>query len=360
MPAKGNPPYGWRAISNSPRSLPMKRLVTILACASLAMTLATVASASTLDDVKKRGMLNCGANGQLPGFGLPDSQGNWTGLDVDLCRAVAAAVFNDPTKVKFVALTAKDRFTTLQSGDVDVLARNTTWTSSRDSQLGLNATAVNYYDGQGFMVRKDLKVNSALELNDATICVQQGTTTELNLADYFRANKMRLKTVTFLQLEEATSAYESGRCNAFTTDASQLYSVRLKLAKPDDHVVLPEIISKEPLAPFVRHGDDQWFDVVKWVHFAMVNAEELNVTKANVDEQVKSDNPEIKRLLGTEGNYGEQLGLTKDWVRRIVKNVGNYGEVFDRNVGQGSPLKITRGLNSLWTKGGLQYAPPIR
>lgn len=338
----------------------MKRLLTILACASLAMTLATAASASTLDDVKKRGMLNCGANGQLPGFGIPDSQGNWTGLDVDLCRAVAAAVFNDPNKVKFVALTAKDRFTTLQSGDVDVLARNTTWTSSRDSQLGLNATAVNYYDGQGFMVRKDLKVNSALELNDATICVQQGTTTELNLADYFRANKMRLKTVTFLQLEEATSAYESGRCNAFTTDASQLYSVRLKLAKPDDHVVLPEIISKEPLAPFVRHGDDQWFDVVKWVHFAMVNAEELNVTKANVDEQVKSDNPEIKRLLGTEGNYGEQLGLTKDWVRRIVKNVGNYGEVFDRNVGQGSPLKITRGLNALWTKGGLQYAPPIR
>jgi len=338
----------------------MKRLITILACASLAMTLATAASASTLDDVKKRGMLNCGANGQLPGFGMPDSQGNWTGLDVDLCRAVAAAVFNDPTKVKFVALTAKDRFTTLQSGDVDVLARNTTWTSSRDSQLGLNATAVTYYDGQGFMVRKDLKVNSALELNDATICVQQGTTTELNLADYFRANKMRLKTVTFLQLEEATSAYESGRCNAFTTDASQLYSVRLKLAKPDDHVVLPEIISKEPLAPFVRHGDDQWFDVVKWVHFAMVNAEELNVTKANVDDQMKSDNPEIKRLLGTEGNYGEQLGLTKDWVRRIVKNVGNYGEVFDRNVGQGSPLKITRGLNSLWTKGGLQYAPPIR
>ncbi len=338
----------------------MKRLVTLLACASIGVMLVTAASASTLDDVKKRGALNCGANGQLPGFGIPDAQGNWTGLDVDLCRAVAAAIFNDATKVKFVALTAKDRFTTLQSGDVDVLARNTTWTSSRDSQLGLNATAVNYYDGQGFMVRKDLKVNSALELNDATICVQQGTTTELNLADYFRANRMRLKTVTFLQLEEAVSAYESGRCNAFTTDASQLYSVRLKLARPDDHVVLPEIISKEPLAPFVRHGDDQWFDIVKWVHFAMVNAEELNVTKANVDDQMKSDNPEIKRLIGTEGNYGEQLGLTKDWVRRIVKLVGNYGEVFDRNVGQGSPLKITRGLNALWTKGGLQYAPPIR
>ena len=230
----------------------------------------------------------------------------------------------------------------------------------RDSQLGLNATAVNYYDGQGFIIRKDLKVNSALELNDATVCVQQGTTTELNLADYFRSNKMRLKSVTFLQVDEAVAAYESGRCNAYTTDASGLYGVRLKLAKPDDHVVLPEIISKEPLAPFVRHGDDQWFDIVKWVHFAMVNAEELNVTKANVDDQMKSDNPEIKRLLGVEGPFGEQLGLTKDWVYRIIKHVGNYGEVFERDVGQGSPLKITRGLNALWTKGGLQYAPPIR
>jgi general L-amino acid transport system substrate-binding protein len=338
----------------------MKRLVAICAVAGAVMTLASVASAGTLDDVKKRGTLNCGSNGQLPGFGLPDAQGNWTGLDVDFCRAIAAAIFNDVNKVKFVALTAKDRFTALQSGDVDVLARNTTWTSSREAQLGLNATAVNYYDGQGFIVRKDLKVNSALELNDATVCVQQGTTTELNLADYFRSNKMRLKSVTFLQLEEAVSAYESGRCNAYTTDASGLYSVRLKLAKPDDHVVLPEIISKEPLAPFVRQGDAQWFDVVKWVHFGMVNAEELNITKANVDEQKKSDNPEIKRLLGVDGNFGEQLGLTKDWVYRIVKLVGNYGEVFDRDVGQGSLLKITRGLNALWTKGGLQYGPPVR
>jgi len=339
----------------------MKRVVNVclIACV-LTVAAVTSAASGTLDDVKKRGMLNCGANGQLPGFGLPDSQGNWTGLDVDLCRAVAAAVLNDANKVKFVALTAKDRFTALQSGDVDVLVRNTTWTLSRDSQLGLNATAVNYYDGQGFIIRKDLKVNSALELNDATICVQQGTTTELNLADYFRSNKMRLKTVTFLQLEEAVSAYDSGRCNAYTTDASGLYSVRLKLAKPDDHVVLPEIISKEPLAPFVRQSDDQWFDIVKWVHFAMVNAEELNVTKANVDEQMRSDNPEVKRLLGADGNFGEQLGLTKDWVHRIVKLVGNYGEVFERNVGQGSPLKITRGINALWTKGGLQYAPPIR
>jgi general L-amino acid transport system substrate-binding protein len=322
--------------------------------------LAGAGHAAMLDTIKQRGTLICGANGQLPGFGLPDAQGNWAGLDVDLCRAIAAAIFNDPVKVKFVPLTAKDRFTALQTGDVDVLVRNTTWTLLRDTQLGLNATGINYYDGQGFIVRKSLKVNSALELNDATICVQQGTTTELNLADYFRANRMKLRSVTFASLDEAVRAYETDRCNAFTTDASGLYGVRLKLAKPDDHVVLPEIISKEPLGPFVRHGDDQWFDVVKWVLFAMLNAEELNVNKGNVDEQMKSDNPEIKRLLGTEDNFGERLGLTKDWAYRIVKLVGNYGEVFDRNVGQGSPLKIARGLNALWTKGGVQYAPPIR
>jgi general L-amino acid transport system substrate-binding protein len=338
----------------------MKQLVPALLAAVVVCSGADMASAATLDTVKQRGALNCGGNGQLPGFGLPDSQGNWTGLDVDFCRAIAAAIFNDATKVKFVALTARDRFTALQTGDVDVLARNTTWTLSRDTQLGLNATGINYYDGQGFLIRKTLKVNSALELNDAAICVQQGTTTELNLADYFRANRMRLKTVTFATLDEAVKAYETSRCDAFTTDASGLYSVRLKLAKADDHVVLPEIISKEPLGPFVRHGDDQWFDIVKWVHFAMLNAEELNVTKANVDEQMKSENPEVKRLLGGESNFGEQLGLTKDWVYRIVKLVGNYGEVFERNVGQGSPLKIARGLNALWSKGGVQYAPPIR
>ncbi|MFY9625418.1 MAG: amino acid ABC transporter substrate-binding protein [Rhodoplanes sp.] len=338
----------------------MKRVVLALAIASAVVGLAMPAPASTLDDIKARGVLNCGANGQLPGFGMPDPQGVWTGLDVDFCRAIAAAIFNDATKVKFVPLSAKDRFTALQSGDVDVLARNTTWTLSRDTQLGLSATGVDYYDGQGFIIRKSLKVNSALELNDAAICVQQGTTTELNLADYFRTNKMRLKTVTFATLDEALKAYDTGRCDAFTADASALYSVRLKLAKPEDNVVLPEIISKEPLGPFVRQGDDQWFDIVRWVLFAMFNAEELNVTIANVDEQLKSSNPEIKRLLGTEGNYGEQLGLTKDWVYRIVKLVGNYGEVFERNVGQGSPLKIARGLNALWTKGGLHYGPPLR
>jgi len=321
---------------------------------------ASAASAQTLNAVKQRGVLNCGANGTLAGFGLPDSQGRWTGLDVDFCRALAAAIFNDVNKVKFVPLTAKDRFTALQSGEVDVLARNTSWTSSRDTALGLNFTAVNYYDGQGFMVRKALKVNSALELNDAAICVQQGTTTELNLADYFRANKMKLKTVTFATSTEALKAYDAGRCDAYTTDASGLAGERLRLANPDDHVILPEIISKEPLAPAVRHGDDQWFDIVKWTHFAMVNAEELGVTQANVDDMKKSDNPDVRRLLGVEGKQGEAMGLSDDWAYRIIKLVGNYGEVFERNVGRGSPLKIARGLNALWTKGGLQYAPPIR
>ena len=330
----------------------------IVAAVLAALTLP--AGAGTLDDVRSRGMVICGANGQLPGFGLPDAQGNWTGFDVDYCRAYAATIFNDPTKVKFVALTAKDRFTALQSGDVDVLARNTTWTSSRETQLGLHATGPNYYDGQGFIVRKALKVNSALELSDASVCVQQGTTTELNLADYFRANRMKLKSVTFAQLDEALKAYDTGRCDAFTTDVSQLYSVRLKLAKPDDHVVLPEIISKEPLSPFVRQGDDQWFNIVRWVHYAMLNAEELNINKSNVDEQLKSENPEIKRLLGSEQNFGEQFGLTKDWAYRIVKLVGNYAEVFDNNLGVNSQLKITRGLNALWTKGGIQYGPPVR
>ncbi|RAI43267.1 amino acid ABC transporter substrate-binding protein [Rhodoplanes roseus] len=338
----------------------MKPVFVALLAACAALATGASATAATLDNIKARGSLNCGANGQLPGFGMPDAQGIWTGFDVELCRALAAAVFNDPQKVKFVALTAKDRFTALQAGDVDVLIRNTTWTLSRDTQLGLNATAINYFDGQGFIVRKSLKLNSALELNDAAVCVQQGTTTELNLSDYFRANKMRLKSVTFATLDESLKAYDTGRCDAYTTDASQLYGVRLKLAKPEDHVVLPEIVSKEPFSSFVRHGDDQWFDIVRWSLFAMLNAEEFGITKANVDEQAKSDNPEIKRLLGSEGNFGEQLGLTKDWVIRIVKGVGNYGEVFERTIGQGTALKITRGQNALWTKGGLQYAPPVR
>jgi general L-amino acid transport system substrate-binding protein len=336
----------------------MKKIIAIAAFALIAT--AQSASAQTLKTVKDRGILNCGANGTLAGFGLPDAQGKWTGLDVDVCRAIAAAVFNDPSKVKFVPLSAKDRFTALQSGEVDVLIRNTTWTSSRDSSLGLSFTGVDYYDGQGFMVRKALKVNSALELNGASVCVQQGTTTELNLADFFRAHNMQLKSVTFATANEAVKAYDAGRCDSYTTDASGLYAERLRLANPDDHIILPEIISKEPLGPVVRQGDDQWFTVVKWVLFAMLNAEELGITQANVDDMAKSTNPEIKRFVGTEGNYGEQLGLTKDWAVRIIKLVGNYGESFERNVGTGSPLKIDRGLNKLWNKGGVQYAPPIR
>src|SRR5665213_980912 len=338
----------------------MKRIVSILAIAVAAVFVAQAASAQTLKQVKDRGILNCGANGSLAGFGLPDAQGKWTGLDVDFCHAIAAAVLGDGNKIKFTALTAKDRFTALQSGEVDVLVRNTTWTSSREAALGLEFTGVDYYDGQGFMVRKSLKVNSALELNGASVCVQQGTTTELNLADFFRAHNMQLKSVTFATANEAVKAYDTGRCDAYTTDASGLYAERLRLANANDHIILPEIISKEPLGPVVRQGDDKWFTVVKWTLFAMMNAEELNITSKNVDAMLKSTNPDVKRFVGTEGNYGEQLGLTKDWAVRIIKLVGNYGEVFERNVGQGSPLKIDRGLNKLWNKGGIQYAPPIR
>ena len=338
----------------------MKRASLILTLALAAAVPAGTASAQTLKTVKDRGILSCGVTSGLPGFSAPDDKGNWTGLDVDLCRAIAAVVLDDPTKIKFVPLSAKDRFTALQSGEIDVLSRNTTWTLSRDTQLGLNFTAVNYYDGQGFLVRKSLKVNSALELNSASACVQTGTTNEQNLADYFKAHKMKYEVIAFSTADETIKAYEAGRCDTFTSDVSQVYAERLKLAKPDDHIVLPEVISKEPLATVVRHGDDQWFDIVKWTHFAMVNAEELGITQKNVDEMLKSDKPEVKRLLGTDGNLGEQLGLTKDWVVRIIKAVGNYGESFDRNVGAGSKLGISRGLNRLWNEGGLQYAPPIR
>lgn len=338
----------------------MKRVTLALTFALAAGLTAHAADAQTLKTIKDRGMLSCGVSQGLPGFSSPDDKGNWTGLDVDVCRAIAAAVFNDPTKIKFVPLSAKDRFTALQSGEIDVLSRNTTWTLSRDTALGANFTGVTYYDGQGFMVKKSLKVNSALELNSASVCVQTGTTTELNLADYFKANNMKYEVIAFGTIDEAIKAYESGRCDVFTDDSSGLYASRLKLTTPADHVVLPEIISKEPLGPMVRHGDDQWFDIVKWTLFAMVTAEELGITQKNVDEMAKSDKPELKRVLGTDGNLGEQLGLTKDWVIRIVKAVGNYGESFDRNVGAGSPLNISRGINNLWTKGGLQYAPPIR
>jgi general L-amino acid transport system substrate-binding protein len=338
----------------------MKRVSLVFTLALAAGLSTQAATAQTLKSVKDRGMLSCGVSQGLPGFSSPDDKGNWTGLDVDICRAVAAAIFNDPTKIKFVPLSAKDRFTALQSGEIDVLSRNTTWTLSRDTTLGANFTGVTYYDGQGFLVKKSLKVNSALELNSASVCVQTGTTTEQNLADYFKGNNMKYEVIAFGTADEAVKAYESGRCDVFTTDVSGLYAERLKLSNPADHAVLPEVISKEPLGPMVRHGDDQWFDIVKWVLFAMVDAEELGVTQKNADDMAKSDKPELKRAFGTDGNLGEQLGLTKDWVSRIVKAVGNYGESFDRNVGAGSKLGIARGLNQLWNKGGIQYAPPIR
>lgn len=337
----------------------MKRVAALLGI-GLVFGSCPAASAQTLKTVKDRGAVVCGVSQGIAGFSLPDDKGNWSGLDVDLCRAIAAAIFDDASKARFVPLSTKDRFTALQSGEVDVLTRNSTWTLSRDASLGMNFAGVNYYDGQGFIVRKALKVNSALELNGASICAQTGTTTELNLADYFRANNMKYEVIAFGSADETVKAYEAGRCDAFTTDVSQLYAERLKLAVPGDHVILPEIISKEPLGPAVRHGDDQWFDIVKWVHFGMLDAEELGVSSKTLAEAMKSPQPEIKRLLGLEGAYGEQLGLTKDWAVRIVKQVGNYGEVFERNVGSGSKLGISRGLNRLWTKGGIQYAPPIR
>jgi general L-amino acid transport system substrate-binding protein len=338
----------------------MKRAFAI-ALGLAASVAATGASAqATLNNVKQKGFVACGSNPALAGFGVPDAQGNWTGLDVDFCRAIAAAIFDDPTKVRFTPLTAKDRFTALQSGEVDVLARNSTATMSRDTQLGLDFPAINYYDGQGFMVRKKLGVASAKELNGASVCTQQGTTTELNLADFFRANNMKYEVVAFATADETFKAYESGRCDAFTTDASGLYAERLKASAPDDHIVLPEIISKEPLGPATRQGDAQWTDIVRWTHMAMVNAEELGVTKANVDQMKNSANPEIKRLLGTEGKFGETVGLPNDWAYRIIKLVGNYGESFDKNVGSGSPLKIQRGQNALWSKGGQQYGIPVR
>jgi general L-amino acid transport system substrate-binding protein len=336
------------------------KLTTAAAVGLLGMTVMASAQTKTLDTVKQRGSLSCGVNVGLAGFSQPDDKGNWTGLDVDYCKAIAAAVFGDPAKVKYVPTTAKERFTALQSGEIDVLIRNTTWTTARDSSLGLIFAGVNYYDGQGFMVKASLGVKSAKELNGATVCVQTGTTTELNLADYFKANKMTYKPVVFEKLDETVQAYLAGRCDVYTTDQSGLYSIRVQQPKPEDHVVLPEIISKEPLGPSVRQGDDQWLQVVKWVHYALINAEEAGITQANVGEMLNSTNPEVKRILGKDGELGKGLGLSNDFVVNVVKAVGNYGEVFERNVGTGSRLKIARGLNNLWNKGGIQYAPPLR
>ncbi|GLR52529.1 amino acid ABC transporter substrate-binding protein [Shinella yambaruensis] len=328
------------------------------------LAVAGVASAGTLEDVKTNGILKCGVTTGNAGFSAPDEKGEWEGFDVDLCRAVAAAVLGDPTKVQFTPLSAKDRFPALQSGEIDILSRQTTWVLSREASLGFLFGAVTYYDGQGFLInsKKMPDVTSALGLSGATICLLAGTTTELNLADYFKANNLEYSPLVFEKIEEAKSAYDSGRCDVYSDDQSNLYSARLSLSAPAEHAVLPEIISKEPLGPVVRQGDDRWFNIVKWTHFAMVQAEEFGITQANVEEMKTSPNPEVKRLLGMEADakLGTDLGLTEDWVVRIVKAVGNYGEVFDRNIGSGSPLKIARGLNGLWTDHGLQYAMPVR
>ncbi len=334
----------------------------LLASASL-MLLAAPAFAqgkSTLETVKARGELSCGVNVGLAGFSSKDDKGEWSGLDADYCRAIAAAVLGDGKKVKFVATTAKERFTALTSGEIDVLSRNTTWTMSRDTSQGMAFAGVNYYDGQGFIVKKSANIKSAKELDGASVCVQTGTTTELNLADYFRDNKMKYSPIVFEKSDEAMAAYQGNRCDAFTTDMSGLYAEKLRTAAPDDHVVLPDIISKEPLGPSVRQGDAQWFSIVKWVHYAMINAEEAGITQKNVDQMLSSTNPDVKRILGKDGDFGKGMGLDNDWAVRIIKQVGNYGEVFDRNVGAGSRLKIDRGVNKLWKNGGLQYAPPIR
>jgi general L-amino acid transport system substrate-binding protein len=314
----------------------------------------------TLDAVKKRGQLVCGVSPGTPGFANPDVQGNWSGLDVDTCRSVAAAVFGDAKRVKFVPLTAKERFTALQSGEIDMLSRTTTWTMSRDVQLGFDFLGVNFYDGQGFMVPKKTNIKSALQLKGATVCTATGTTTELNLADYFKANNMDYKVVAYEKTDEVNAAYDSGRCDAYTTDRSSLASQRTKLKVPNDHLILPEVISKEPLGPSVRHGDNNWGDIVRWSFFAMVNAEELGITSKNVDQMKGSSNPEIKRLLGLEGDFGKQLGVDNAWAYTIIKQVGNYGEIYENNVGPNTPIGLPRGVNELWTKGGLQYAPPIR
>lgn len=320
----------------------------------------SAAAQATLQKVKDRGELVCGVNTGIAGFSAPDDKGNWSGLDVDFCRAIAAAIFNDAGKVKYVPLTAKERFTALQSGEVDLLSRNTSWTMSRDTSAGMTFTGINYYDGQGFMVKKSLNVASAKEIAGASVCVQTGTTNELNLADFFRQRGMDYKPVVFEKLPETIQAYNADRCDVLTSDASQLYAIRLSLGAPQEHIVLPEVISKEPLGPAVRQGDAQWASIVRWTLFAMINAEELGVTSANVEQMLSSPNPEIKRLLGKEGDFGKGIGLENDWAYQILKSVGNYGQSFDRNVGDGSRLKISRGQNALWRDGGLQYAPPIR
>jgi len=319
------------------------------------------AAGETLDKIKAAGSFSCGVPTGIPGYAQPDSQGVYSGFDIDVCKAISAALFGDPNKIKYVPLTAQQRFAALQSGEVDVLSNNTTWTLTRDTDLGFDFAPVVFYDGQGFLVTKKLGVKSAKELNGATVCVQPGTTTELNLADYFRSNKMEYKPVVIEKIDEVVAAFFSGRCDVYTGDSSALASIRVgRASNPDDYVILPERISKEPLAPVVRHGDNQWHDVVDWTIYALMQAEESGITQANVDDMLKTDDPSIKRMLGVTPGMGKALGLDEKWAYNEIKLVGNYGEIFDRNIGASSPLKLERGLNALWTKGGLIYAMPIR
>lgn len=339
----------------------LKKVLAASAMLAVAGAAAPSLAGETLDAVQARGALNCGVSTGLAGFSNPDSEGEWTGLDVDVCKAVAAAILGDADAVNYTALTAQQRFTALQSGEVDVLSRNTTWTLTRDTALGLHFAGVTYYDGQGFMVPRDLGVSSAMELEGAAVCVQPGTTTELNLADFFRANGMSFEPVVIESLEEVNAAYFAGRCDVYTTDVSGLASIRATVAEdPSAHIILPQVISKEPLGPVVRQGDDDFFNIVKWVVYALIEAEEFGITSANLDEMLNSDNPGIARLLGTTPGMGENLGLDEEWAYRAIAAVGNYGEIFDRNVGPDTSLGLERGINDLWTRGGLMYAMPIR
>jgi len=339
--------------------LPSAFRLCAFASAALIWLSAQPALAQTLATIKQRGALACGVSEGISGFSI-ETGGRWAGFDVDFCRAIAAAVLGDPGKVRYVPLNPERRFETLQAGDIDVLSRNTTWTMSREIELKLVFPATTYFDGQGFLVRKARNATSALELADAKVCVQGNTTTELNLADFFRTNNMRLERITFPDAAAAVRAYDAGRCDVYTSDVSQLYAERLGLTAPDDHVILPDVISKEPLGPVVRQGDEQWANIVKWTVFALINAEELGVTSKSIDQALRSEKPDVRRLVGTEGNFGEHAGLTRDWAVRIIRSVGNYAEIYERNVGVGSKLGIPRGLNELWTTGGIVYAPPIR
>lgn len=339
----------------------MKKTLSIVTGALVASSVSvSAASADTLETVKARGELICGVSVGLPGFSAPDDKGNWTGIDVDTCRAVAAAVVGDAQKVKFIPLTAKERWTALQSGEIDMLSRNSTWTHTRDTSLGANFAGVNFYDGQGFLAKTDLGVKSAKELDGASFCIQAGTTTELNLADYFRKHGMKYTSITYDTSDQTLQGLEAGRCDVLTSDTSQLAALRSKMTNPSSAAILPEVISKEPLGPVVRQGDDVWFNIVKWTLFAQINAEEMGITSANIDEALKSEDPATQRLVGTNGDVGAKMGLGANWAYAAIKQVGNYGEMFERNVGVNTPLALPRGVNALWTEGGVMYAPPVR